>query len=157
MSAKFIIKKAWCIFDSGTRVSDLINVALDAPLWQFFLNRHFLFHSIFSLIFWLDNLHVLMKEFISLIVVAMEIGKRYFSSHHSNCYYEGNIFHQKDEPYRYKLSLKMLRWLGKCWARWKVTPSKMYILRRRAQKTKSITILHFMTAFYNLAQKIEIC
>ena len=48
----------------------------DTPLWQFFLCRLYLFHSIFSLIFWTVKLHGLMKEFASLLMVAMEISKR---------------------------------------------------------------------------------
>ena len=50
-----------------------------------------------------------MKEFVSLTMVAMEIGKIEFFSYHSDRSYEENILHQKHEPYRYKL--RRLSWI----------------------------------------------
>ena len=52
------------------------NGGQDKPLGQFFLSKLYLFHSIFSLIYWIVKLYDLMKEFASLTMVAMEISKR---------------------------------------------------------------------------------
>ena len=67
----------------------------DTPLWQFFLSRLDVFDSIFSWIVWNDKLHYLMKEFVSLKIVAMDIVAM------------GKTVHQKHEPYRCKLSPKI--------------------------------------------------
>ena len=67
----------------------------DTPLWQFFLSRLDVFDSIFSWIVWNDKLHYLMKEFVSLKIVAMEIATM------------RKTVHQKHEPYRCKLSPKI--------------------------------------------------
>ena len=53
-----------------------------------------------------------MKEFVSLTMAVMEIGKKQFFSYHSNGFYERKKLHQKVESYRFKLLLKKLGWLG---------------------------------------------
>ena len=54
---------------------------------------------------------IFMKEFISLTMVAVKIGKRQFLSYHSNGFYEDEKLHQKLESYRFKLPLQKLAWL----------------------------------------------
>ena len=54
-----------------------------------------------------------MKEFASLTIVAIEIGKRQFFHYLSNGFSEEKNLHQKYEAYRYKISLKILSWLDK--------------------------------------------
>ena len=64
----------------------------------------------FSEIVWIDKLHDLTNDFVSLKMVAMEIGKK-ISSYHSNGCQEKKNIQQEHEPYRYKL--KILSWLEK--------------------------------------------
>ena len=72
------------IFDLVTRVFDLSNGAQDKILGQFAVSRLYLFDSMFTGIVWIDKLNDLMKEFVFLTMIAMEIGKRQYFSHHSN-------------------------------------------------------------------------
>ena len=108
-------------FDAVTRFCDLSNGAQDSPLWHFFLSRLNRFDFIFSgrgwisqlhdlmkdfvslavvAIVWIDKLHDLMKEFASLTMAVMEIGRKQFLSYNNGCY-EEKIFNQKHESYRY--------------------------------------------------------
>ena len=57
--------------------------ANDIPLWQLFLRILYLFDYIFSGIVWIDKLDYIMKEFVSLKMIVMEIGKRRLFSYHS--------------------------------------------------------------------------
>ena len=52
----------------------------------------YLFDSIFSRIVWIDKVHDLTKEFVSLTIDAMEIGKRQFLSYRSEGCHEGKCF-----------------------------------------------------------------
>ena len=63
--------------------------ANDVPLWQLFLRILYLFDYIFSGIVWIDKLDYIMKEFVSLKMIVMEIGKRRLFSYHSNGCFEG--------------------------------------------------------------------
>ena len=73
----------------------------------------YLFESTF-LEFGLISSIIFMKEFISLTMVAVKIGKRQFLSYRSNGCYDEEKFHQKLESYRFKLPLQKLAWLVQC-------------------------------------------
>ena len=76
---------------------------------------------------------IVMKELISLTMFAMETGKTHSFSSHSTVAKRENA------------SSKIQHF----------TTSKIYILRKRAQKLRNILFLHFMTTFHNFALKIE--
>ena len=74
----------WRIYDFVTRAFDLSNRAQDKILGQFFVSRLYLFDSMFKGIVWIDKPNDLMKEFVFLTMIAMEIGKRQYFSCHNN-------------------------------------------------------------------------
>ena len=107
----------------------------------------------FQRYFGLINCIIVLKEFVSLTMVAMEMGKRHYFSYHSNSYKEEKIFHQKYESFTFELPLIKLSWPDKYHARKNVVTSKIYILRKKVQKQKPF--LHFMTNFHNFSPKTE--
>ena len=92
------------------------------------------------------------KKFVSLTVVATEMGKRHYFSYLGSSCKENEIFNEKHESYTFELPLIKLSWLDKYKARKNVTTSKRYIWRKIAQKLKN---MHFMTIFHDAAFKIE--
>ena len=78
--------------------------------WGFFIFLTPLFQWWFGLI----SCIIFMKEFISLTMVAIEIGKRQFLNYYSKGCNEEKKFHQKFEPSRFKLPLKELDLLDQC-------------------------------------------
>ena len=74
----------WMHFSYVTRVCDLSNGAKNTLSRRFFLSKLYLFDSIFSGIVWIHKLHSLMKEFVSLTMIAMQMGKKPLFSYQSN-------------------------------------------------------------------------
>ena len=67
----------------------------DVTLWQFFFINLYLFDSIFRGTVRLISCINMLKEFISIAMVAMEIEKKHYFSYHSNSCKEDKIFYQK--------------------------------------------------------------
>ena len=91
----------WCVLALLLRSSSLWWGRGYIPLWQIFLRILYLFDSISSEIVWSISCIISMKEFFSLTMVAMEIGKRH------GCCKEKKL-DQKLESYRFKLPLQKL-------------------------------------------------
>ena len=96
------------------------------------------------------------KEFVSLTIVALETGKIHFFSYHGNRFYEGKCFNKninlKDTYYHWKIDL--IGWMSTRPEK-NVTTTKMYILRKKPRKLKNMLFLNFTTTFHNFALKTE--
>ena len=83
---------------------------------------------------------ILMKEFVSLTTVAMEIGKRHFFNDQWKILQEEKYLIKNmnvtDANYHWK---KWVDWILDTWWDKNVASSKMYILGKRAQKLKKKT------------------
>ena len=90
-----------------------------------------------------------MKEFLSLILVAMKIGKGHFFKNQWKMLQEEKWFIKNmnitDANYHWK---NWVDWILDTW--WDKNFAK------ESKKLKNITILHFITTLYNLALKIGI-
>ena len=73
-----IPKNLLMYFAPVARVFGLSKWAQDTTWWQFFFSTLYLFGSIFSGIVWTNIMQTLMKKFVSLTTVAIEIVKRHF-------------------------------------------------------------------------------
>ena len=94
----------------------------------------------------------MLKEFVALTMVAMEIGERHFSYQCNSCR-QNKIFHQKRASYTFEITMIKLNWLDKHLPRKNYATLKRFVLRKSAKKLK--TILYFMTTFHNFAFKID--
>lgn len=59
------------------------------------------------------NTVVLLKEFVSLTIIAMEMGKKALLQYHSNSCKVGKILHQKHESFTFELPTTKLHFLDK--------------------------------------------
>ena len=84
-----------------------------------------------------------LKEFVSLIMLAIEIEKkRDYFRYHSNSCKEEKILHQKHKSFTFELSLTKLSWLEKYKLTKDVAISKKYIFSMMVQKLKNIVTFH---------------
>ena len=96
-----------------------------------------------------------LREFVSLTMFAMEMGKNNYFSYHSNSSKEENILLQKHESFTLELPLIKFSWSEKYKAKKKkknALISKKYIFSKRVRKGP---LLHFMTSVYISIVKIE--
>ena len=99
---------------------------------------------------------ILMKEFVSLTTVAMEIGKRHFFNDQWKILQEEKCFIKNisltDANYHWK---NLVDWILDTWWDKTLQPQKCTFSEKESKKLKNITILHFMTTLNNVTFKIE--
>ena len=103
--------------------------------WQFFLRILYLVDSLSVEIVWIDKLHYFHRKFISLTMVAIEIGKKAISKLPQQWLLRGKKASSK--TWRFKLLQQKLSWLDQCRAGWNIPTSKIYIFRKRTRKLKT--------------------
>ena len=128
-------KKFLLHFDPVAGVWILSNRVEDVTFLQFSLINLYLFDIIFQGQDYKLQYFAL-KEFISLTMIAMNMGKKRYFTYRRNSYSKDEMFLLKFEAYEFELRLIKLSWVDRHQARKNVATSKSYILRKIVQKLK---------------------
>ena len=83
-----------------------------------------------------------LKGFVSLAMVAMEMGKKEIFGYHSNSCKEGNMLHQKTWIFYIRTTTDKIELTGKVQVKKNAAISKSYIFSKRVLKLKNIVSFH---------------